>query len=308
MTTTVSLREGEALSGGTPADQAAVLVPHRWTSCPVCGGQETTPYVSFPQVAFVRCPRCTVVYKLFETPNIRSATFYERDYFHGRKSGRDKRFDHRVRKAARWLRSAMDLGPTRSVLDVGCSLGYVVAAGRELGLDAAGSDISEYAVDVCRKRGLRAEVGTLDHQPFPEGSFDLVVMKHVLEHTPEPKVALAELRRILSPEGRVLIAVPDLNYWKGLYRRRTYRYFRPDDLGQQHYVYYTTGALRRLLESNGFDVLVTSKAYFRPQLAKRSILNAATEAVRYAGLRIGFGLAATLLMRREIFVIARKRP
>lgn len=287
------------------ATQPAV---QRWTSCPVCGTTDTHPYVAFPQVAFVRCPGCTAVYKQFEVPDIRPATFYERDYFHGRKSGRDKRFDHRVRKAARWLRSAMELGPTRSVLDVGCSLGYVVAAGKQLGLDAAGSDISAYAVDVCRERGLRAEVGTLDHQPFPDGSFDLVVMKHVLEHTPEPKVALTELRRILSPGGRVLIAVPDLRYWKGLFQRRTYRYFRPDDLGQQHYVYYTTAALQRLLESNGFEVLVTSKAFFRAHLAKRSPVSAIAEAFRYASLWIGFGLAAALLMRREIFVIAQKRP
>ena len=43
------------------------------------------------------------------------------------------------------------------------------------------------------------------------------------------------------------VAVPDLEYWKGLYRRESYRYFRPDDLGQQHYVYYRRSSLAKLL-------------------------------------------------------------
>ena len=281
--------------------------PLTWTACPVCAGTSSTTYVAFPQVAFVRCTTCTTVYKQFETPDIRPATFYEKDYFQGRKSGRDKRFDHRVKKAMRWIKSAMELGPTRSMLDVGCSLGYVVAAGKQLGLDSAGSDISEYAVKVCRERGLRAEVGTLDHQPFLDGSFDLITMKHVLEHTPTPNVALKEIRRLLSPGGRVLVAVPNLHYWKGIFLRRSYRYFRPDDLGQQHYVYYTTETMTRLLEANGFEVLVTSKAFYRPKLASHSAASQVTEAARCAAMSVGYGVARGLLQQRELFIIARMR-
>jgi 2-polyprenyl-3-methyl-5-hydroxy-6-metoxy-1,4-benzoquinol methylase len=279
-----------------------------WTSCPVCGGTASTTYVAFRQVAFVRCAQCTTVYKQFETSDIRPATFYEKDYFHGRKSGRDKRFEHRVNKAARWIRSVMEFGPTRSLLDVGCSLGYVVAAGDRLGLASAGSDISQYAVEVCRERGLRAEVGTLDHQPFRDGEFDLITMKHVIEHTPTPAVALTEVRRLLSPGGRVLIAVPNLTYWKGLFRRHAYRYFRPDDLGQQHYVYYTAATMRRLLESNGFEVLVTSKAFYRPKIAAQSPWSWVREACRFVGMKLGYGLVGALLQKREVFVVARKRP
>lgn len=102
---------------------------------------------------------------------------------------------------------------------------------------------------------------------------------------------LTEITRILSPRGLVLVAVPDLEYWKGLYRRESYRYFRPDDLGQQHYVYYRQSSLSKLLSDSGFEVLAESKAQARPG-------NVAVAAWQ--------GLARALHMRRELYFVARR--
>lgn len=285
-------------------DTPSALTTARWATCPVCRGATQEPFVAFPELAFVRCPACRVVYKSFEAPQVRPPDFYEQDYFHGRKSGRDRRFDHRARKAMRWIVAAMQHVPAASVLDVGCSLGYVIEGGRRLGLRSAGMDISEYAVKVCQERGYEARVGTLDRVPFDGGAFDVVVMKHVLEHTPDPARALAEIRRVLTPKGVALIAVPDVGYWKGLLQRRSYRYFRPDDLGQQHYVYYALGPLTRLLASSGFEVRATSKGMFRAAEARKGPGHRAYELARSAALSLGFGLAAALHLRRELFVIA----
>lgn len=46
--------------------------------------------------------------------------------------------------------------------------------------------------------------------PWPDGSVDLLVCAHVLEHVPDDAAALAELRRILAPEGHAIIEVPVL--------------------------------------------------------------------------------------------------
>lgn len=270
---------------------AASLV--RWSECPVCAGSAHSEWVAFEALAFVRCAGCGAVYKSFERQDLRPAELYEQSYFHGRRSGRDRRFEHRVRKAMRWIRAAAALGPVQSMLDVGCSFGYVIEAGRRLGLRSAGTDFSSYAVQVCQDRGYRAERGSVDALPFGDAQFDLVVLKHVLEHTPAPRRAMAELRRVLTPRGLALIAVPDLDYWKGQRRRRSYRYFRPDDLGQQHYVYYDDRALRQLVEGEGFEVLADSKAVGGPLL--RPLLRAWVAAAR------------ALRMRRELFFIVRKR-
>lgn len=274
----------------------------------MCRGSARAPWVDFTELAFERCIECGTVFKTRERADVRPEDFYEQGYFHGRKSGRDRRFEHRVRKAMGQLRGAMEFGQVRSVLDVGCSFGYIIEAGRRLGLSSAGADVSAYAVERCRERGLRAQVGTLDALPFSDGEFDLVILRHVLEHTADPSGALAEVRRVLSPNGLVLIAVPDLRYWKGLLLRRTYRYFRPDDLGQQHYVYYTDQSLPRLLEANGWDLMATSKAFGRPRTAASSAAHALWDRVRHAGIALWQGTARLLHMRRELYMIARKRP
>jgi len=220
----------------------------------VCGSDRRHTYASFDRLEFVRCDDCHTVYKAFEPLDLRPADFYESSYFHGRKSARDKRFEHRVRKAMRLIRDGLEFTPARTLLDVGCSLGYVLEAGARLGLDCAGLDISEYAIRHCRKRNYRVERGGLHRMPWRDGEFDLVVMKHVLEHTPDPMRALAEVRRVTSAGGALVVLVPNLHYFKGILLRRSYRYFRPDDLGMQHYVYYTAATIRRLVEAAGFQV------------------------------------------------------
>jgi SAM-dependent methyltransferase len=294
----------------TPASHDALMSTRRtWSRCPVCDEGAQHLYVAFPELAFVRCSECGLIYKSFELPDARPAEFYEQTYFQGRKSGRDKRFEHRARKAMRWVRAAAQFTQAKSMLDVGCSLGYVIEGGRRLGLASAGMDISSYAVERCRERGYDARVGSLERFPFDDGAFDIVVMKHVLEHTPEPKQALAEVSRVLSSDGVVLIAVPDSTYWKGVLLRERYRYYRPDDLGQQHYIYYSDETLERLLSSSGFTVCARSKGLFREREARRGGLQRAYEVGRAGVLSTAFGLAKVLRLRRELFLVARRnRP
>lgn len=284
----------------TPMSQAAPADGRFWAQCPACRGTERRMFVTFAPVSFARC-RCGLVYKAHESADLLPRAFYEKSYFHGRKSGRDRRFAHRVRKCKRQLRMALGVQRVSRVLDVGCSFGYVLEAAHQLGLEAAGTDISSYAVEVCQERGYRAAVGDLSRLPFDDGEFDLVVMKHVLEHTPDPRQALEEVRRVLAPGGLVMVMVPSLLYWKGWLLRRTYRYFRPDDLGRQHYFYCTPRTLETLLQSAQYNVLSASKAFVR-----RHGLPWPLEWLRFAGLWAWQRAATALFLQREAFAIAQR--
>lgn len=278
-----------------------------WLCCPVCDGDKRSEYVAFSALTFSRCTACSAVYKSKEEQGLLPARFYEQGYFQGRKSGRDQRFERRVRKAMGEIADGLNVvGGARSVLDVGCSLGYVLEAGRRLGLQSTGLDISQHAVKVCRERGFTAEVGTLDALPFADGTFDLVVMKHVLEHTPQPQTALGEVHRVLRLGGAVVIAVPNVDYWKGDQRRTQYRYYRPDDLGAQHYVYYSEDTLCTRLARSGFEVVTFGKTRTRQALAQRSGWWAASEPVRAWALRWGRAAGRKLKLQREVYVVAQR--
>ena len=53
-----------------------------------------------------------------------------------------------------------------------------------------------------------AEQQDLTDLPYTDNAFDLVICNHVLEHIPDDRKAIAEISRVLSPNGRALIMVP----------------------------------------------------------------------------------------------------
>ena len=100
--------------------------------------------------------------------------------------------------------------PLRRALDVGCALGFVVEALREVDVDAWGVDVSQYAVDHAAPgaRGFLRQGSLTSGLPFPDGHFDLVSALEVVEHIPPRDVpaALRELRRLTS--AYVVVTTP----------------------------------------------------------------------------------------------------
>ena len=92
--------------------------------------------------------------------------------------------------------------PVQRTLDVGCAFGFFVEAERELGLDATGVDVSQYALDHAAF-GARGHVryGNLLHRlPYGRGAFEGVSLFETLEHLPPEVVprALREVRRMTT--------------------------------------------------------------------------------------------------------------
>jgi SAM-dependent methyltransferase len=81
-----------------------------------------------------------------------------------------------------------------TVLDWGCAKGYLVHALRQLGIDAYGFDISEYAVDNCHPR---VKDYVFNSEVQLEDEYDTIICKDVMEHVPEEEVPTI-LRKIKS--------------------------------------------------------------------------------------------------------------
>jgi SAM-dependent methyltransferase len=99
----------------------------------------------------------------------------------------------------------------RRILDAGCGSGPLFAALRDRGAIVAGFDKSAGMVELARRRlgdGADLRVADLGSPlPFPGGEFDDVIASLVLHYLEDWGPALAELRRVLKPGGRLLVSV-----------------------------------------------------------------------------------------------------
>lgn len=226
--------------------------------CPLCDSAQASPYAEYPEFTWVSCD-CGLIYKRSARIDAQSEEIYDSIYFRAGESKHahdyDKRTGRRIRKSRKQILDTLNHTQPGPLLDVGCSLGYTLRAAKDLGLECVGTDIAPYAIEACRQQGLKAEIGDLESMPFEEGTFRVVIMKHVLEHTPDPRGALKEAYRILQPGGALFIAVPHAGYSKAQRNPIKSRFYRPDCKGgNEHFVYYSPKTLGRLLEQAGYRV------------------------------------------------------
>ena len=91
--------------------------------------------------------------------------------------------------------------PGGRILEIGCARGDFLNAAQKTNLwKIQGIEMNPSAAAWGRKHfGLKIITGTLRKKPFPNQHFDVVIMRHVLEHLPDPAETLIEIKRILKP-------------------------------------------------------------------------------------------------------------
>jgi ubiquinone/menaquinone biosynthesis C-methylase UbiE len=101
--------------------------------------------------------------------------------------------------------------PDADVLDLGCGAGHASFACAAHARSVVAYDLAEpmlaMVAAAARERGLtniRTQQGTAERLPFADASFDWVVSRFSAHHWHDVKQALAEVRRVLKPGGRVL--------------------------------------------------------------------------------------------------------
>jgi len=110
--------------------------------------------------------------------------------------------------------------PGAAMLDFGCGAGQLVEAARAEGMDMRGSDVY-YAGSATRaEAAARGLLGTQILEagessiPFADASFDLVVNNQVMEHVADLDRTLAEIHRVLRPQGTLLSVFPSRDVWR----------------------------------------------------------------------------------------------
>lgn len=137
------------------------------------------------------------------------------------------------------------------ILDVGCGLGFALAAYRERGWTPFGVEPSPVAARYAREvLGLSVHQGELVDARFPSGSVDVVLFRHSLEHVPFPLVELREAHRVLKASGTLVIMLPNA---ASLDARLFGRWWVAWDL-PRHLYHFTPRTAAAMLAKAGFRV------------------------------------------------------
>jgi len=165
------------------------------------------------------------------------------------------------------------------ILDIGCGDGSLLIFLKESGWQTYGVELldssSLYARDVL---GLTVFSGRFEEANYPEESFDVITLFHVLEHLPDPSGTLKKARLLLRKDGFLLIEVPNFHSFEA-------KIFRSKWVGISaplHLYHFTPRTLRMMLKSCG---LIPMEVGFIPEQTK--YVAGYSESLRYCLMDLG---------------------
>ena len=163
----------------------------------------------------------------------------------------------RLRRSKKFLdRIAALLGqPPEKIclLDVGCSSGAFLHAAVKLGFRAEGVEPAPRAAATARAAGLKVHQGLLHEAGYADGQFDAITLFEVIEHLRQPQDLLKECRRILRPDGILLVGTGNTASWSMAALGARWEYLHIAGHGG-HVSFFNPGSIASLARLSGFSV------------------------------------------------------
>jgi SAM-dependent methyltransferase len=240
--------------------------PHDHEPCGICGqacrvlleGMYDDRFGAPGTFAIVKCSHCGLEQTRPRPSEGDLKELYERFYNAGVKSGSAYR-GLRERFLASglyrlWLKWDGDMSfhgrrGTGRLLDVGCNEGRGLRLYADNGFQVEGLELNALAAAVARQRGFRVHAATLT-QFNPKEPYDVVVLANVLEHAWDPVLMLAEVRRLLRPEGVVWISCPNAaSLWRRVFKQAWVNWHVPF-----HLWHFSPATLQEVLKRAGLEI------------------------------------------------------
>ena len=250
------------------ATAAAARVPFlERVTCYICGSSDHRDFIVAQDdlggtpghYRFVRCQCCGLAYQNPRVALEHIGGFYDDTYIAHRKKRDWGPLTPLFERAMNKLDADKDalvsryvtLDRTSHVLDVGCAVGTFLQRLRtRYGVQAAGVDFKNLSASPSMD-GVEFHCGLFYEAALADERFDLVTMWHFLEHDYDPLRSLETARRVMNPNGRLVIEVPRLD-------SRTFAWFGdrwPGLQAPQHTVLFDRDSLLRAIRKSGLEVV-----------------------------------------------------
>ncbi len=218
-------------------------------TCPICDGTSSEPFSMKFGLPLRKCLRCSLVY--LEKPHIKhwfdnvEEEFFSNGYLRHRDIFLERFL---INKAINRLKVIQRFRTSGHLLDIGCGTGELVYIANKFGYKAEGLEYSQSLAEYGRtKYNVVIYLGELSDINFQK-QYDIIVMSHVLEHTLDPTTTLRVILKLLSHDGILYIAVPNIACWEAKFRG--WGSYEP-----YHIWYFNEANLTQLLVKVGYKVV-----------------------------------------------------
>lgn len=238
--------------------------------CPLCGAGIDQQSVITPHVfgdkkherTFYKCHACDVIYLFPQLTKEEEHQFYVKEFegFMGQRSGEKAGWEtpekhikaNQSQYQRRWEYLKNHLPDTGSILELGCSSGFMLYPLKEKGYDCYGIEPSGYFSEYVKSKGITV----FDDSSIIKDKFDIVMHFFVLEHVREPIGFIESNLELLRPGGKLIIEIP--NAADPLYSLYNIPEFEKFYWSIAHHWYFTEASVSYVLEkiSNiSYDIL-----------------------------------------------------
>lgn len=147
-----------------------------------------------------------------------------------------------------------------SIFDIGAGTGIFLTKFKDLGWDVDGIELSREAVKYSRKvNNIKLKTGDFNDMKLNRKSYDVVTLNSSLEHTYNPKKALARVYSLLKKDGMVVVTVPNIDSLGAKLFKRKWLPLHPP----KHLYHFSEKTLKNMLKNCSFEIKRVSHWYFQ---------------------------------------------
>ena len=235
--------------------------------CPWCGSDKAQinlwlkdEFLSKEDFHICECLNCGLLYTMPRPSKDKIGNYYKSEEYYSHQENK-KGFIPKIYECVKKvnLRHKYKLATegieTGNMMDIGCGVGDFIHTAEVKGWQCLGVEPSDDAKAIAKKRVKANIIRSEELEKLPDGTFDLITMWHVLEHVDELKWQVSQLQRLVKPNGRIVIAVPNYKSYDGQYYKEHWAAYDVP----RHLNHFNKQTITKIFKASGLELKKTDK-------------------------------------------------